>query len=164
MLPLSLVQMIMTSSAILGILAGVLSALSYPPYIKAILKGTVRPERASWLIWAVLTTMGFFTQLAVGATHSLWLPGIQGLGVIIVFLLSIRYGFGGLMKRDIITLIAAAITLLIWYSTNNVSIAVYLVVLIDAFGAWLTVVKAYEDPESETAITWTLSGMGGLSA
>lgn len=152
----------MNALAIFGILSGIFSAISYPPYIIAIFKGTAKPERASWLIWSVLTAMGFFTQLAVGATHSLWLPGIQGIGVIIVFLLSIRYGFGGLLKRDVVTLIAAAVTLLIWYFTNNAVMAVYLTVLIDAMGAWLTVVKAYEHPKSETLITWALSGIGGF--
>lgn len=152
----------MSSLVIFGILSGIFSAVSYPPYIFAILKGKAKPERASWLIWSVLTAMGFFTQLAVGATHSLWLPGIQGIGVIIVLILSIRYGFGGLLKRDVVTLIAAVITLLIWYFTDNAVVAVYLTVLIDAMGAWLTVVKAYEHPESETLITWALSGTGGF--
>jgi hypothetical protein len=152
----------MPSLAIFGILSGVFSAISYPPYIIAILKGEAKPERASWLIWSVLTAMGFFTQLAVGATHSLWLPGIQGIGVIVVLILSIRYGFGGLLKRDVITLIAAAVTLFIWYVTDNAVLAVYLTVLINAMGAWLTIVKAYEHPESETLITWALSGTGGF--
>ncbi len=55
-------------------------------------------------------------------------------------------------------------TLLIWYFTDNAIIAVYLTVLIDAMGAWLTIAKAYEHPESETMITWALSGTGGLCA
>lgn len=154
----------MTTSLVFGVLAGVLSALCYPPYISAILKGKAKPERASWLIWTVLTAMGFFSQLAVGATHSLWLPGVQGVGVVIVLMLSIKYGYGGLMRRDVMTLIAAGITLLLWYFTKNATIAVYLVVLIDGMGAWLTVAKAYEHPETETMITWALSGTGGVCA
>lgn len=152
----------MSSLAIFGILSGVLSAISYPPYIVSILRGKTKPERASWLIWSVLTAMGFFSQLAVGATHSLWLPGIQGIGVTIVLLLSIRYGFGGLMRRDVVTLTAAAVILLVWYVTDNAVIAVYLTILIDAMGAWLTVIKAYEHPESEIPVTWALSGTGGF--
>lgn len=155
-------QSLMSSLAIFGILSGVFSAISYPPYIVAIFKGKAKPERASWLIWSVLTAMGFFTQLAVGATHSLWLPGIQGIGVIIVLVLSIRYGFGGLLKRDVITLIAAAATLLIWFVTKNALLAVYLTVLMDAMGGWLTVLKSYEHPESEALSTWALSGTGGF--
>ncbi len=152
----------MNALVILGILSGIFSAISYPPYILAIFRGSVRPERASWLIWSVLTAMGFFTQLAVGATNSLWLPGIQGIGVIIIFILSIRYGFGGLLKRDIITLVAVVATLLIWYFAKNATIAVYLTILIDALGAWLTVVKSYQHPDSETLVTWALSGTGGF--
>ncbi len=152
----------MTHLAIFGILAGVFSAISYPPYVIAILKGRAKPERASWLIWSVLTAMGFFSQLAVGATHSLWLPGIQGLGVIVVLLLSIRYGYGGLIKRDVVTLIAVGVTLVVWYFTSNAALAVYLIILIDALGAWLTVAKSYQHPESETLITWALSGTGGF--
>ena len=154
----------MNTLAFFGILSGIFSAISYPPYILSIVRGKTKPERASWLIWSVLTAMGFFSQLAVGATHSLWLPGIQGLGVIIVFILSIRYGFGGLLFRDVVTLIAAVITLIIWYLTESPVIAVYLIVLIDGMGAWLTVLKSYQHPESETLITWALSGTGGLCA
>mgnify|MGYP001601706808 FL=1 len=40
----------------------------------------------------------------------------------------------------------------------------YLTIIIDALGAWLTVAKAYEHPESETMITWALSGIGGFFA
>lgn len=152
----------MSSAAIFGILAGVFSALCYPPYLYAIFKGQAKPERASWLIWTVLTAMGFFSQMAVGATHALWLPGVQGIGVLIVFILSIKYGYGGLMRRDVLTLIAAGITLLIWYFTKDAVIAVYLTVIIDGFGAWLTVIKSYEHPETETLITWLLSGIGGF--
>ncbi|MEK9156808.1 MAG: hypothetical protein AAB448_01575 [Patescibacteria group bacterium] len=84
----------MSPYLIFGILSGVFSAISYPPYIIAILKGKAKPERASWLIWSVLTSMGFFTQLAVGATDSLWLPGVQGLGVFIVFFSRFVTGLG----------------------------------------------------------------------
>lgn len=154
----------MSTLAIFGILSGIFSALAYPPYIAAILRGKVKPERASWFIWSVLTAMGFFSQLAVGATHSLWLPGVQGIGVIIVFLLSIRYGFGGLMRRDVVTLVLAGVILIVWYFTKNAAMATYLTVLIDAMGAWLTVWKAYEHPHTETWITWALSGTGGLCA
>lgn len=154
----------MNTSLVFGILSGLLSALCYPPYIVAILKGKAKPERASWLIWTVLTAMGFFSQLAIGATHSLWLPGVQGVGVIIVLLLSIKYGYGGLMRRDVTTLLAAGVTLLLWYFTKSPTIAVYLVVLIDGMGAWLTVAKAYEHPETETMITWALSGTAGVCA
>lgn len=147
-----------------GLLSGILSAACYIPYIRGIIRHEVKPERASWLIWSVLTVIGFFSNLAIGATHSLWLPGIQGLGVIIVFLLSLRIGYGGLLRRDIVTLSLSALTLVIWYFTNQPLIALYLTVLIDCMGGYLTIVKAYEEPHTETPLTWALSGCAGFFA
>lgn len=148
----------------LGLLSGILSAACYVPYIKGILQRKVKPERASWLIWSVLTAIGFFSNLAIGATNSLWLPGIQGVGVIVVFLLSLWTGYGGLLKRDIIILFASGATLFIWHLTKQPLIAIYLTVLIDAMAGYLTIIKAYEEPDTETPITWTLSGLAGFFA
>lgn len=153
-----------TLSSVFGLLSGILSALCYIPYVRGIVKGKVKPERASWLIWSVLTAIGFFSSLAIGATHSLWLPGVQGIGVIVVFLLSIKYGYGGLLKRDILTLIASALTLIIWYFTQQPVVALYLTTIIDAMGGYLTVIKSYEEPDTETPVTWAMSAIAGLFA
>lgn len=147
-----------------GLLSGVLSAACYVPYIKGILRHEVKPERASWLIWSVLTAIGFFSNLAIGATNSLWLPGIQSVGVIIVFLLSLWTGYGGLLKRDVIILLASGATLIVWYFTKQPLLAVYLTVLIDAMAGYLTIIKSYQEPDTETPITWMLSGLAGFFA
>jgi hypothetical protein len=39
-----------------------------------------------------------------------------------------------------------------------------LAILIDAIGGYLTVIKSYADPASETLITWVLSGTSGIFA
>ena len=88
----------------LGLLSGFLSIIMYIPYLRDIFHHTTKPERASWLIWSVLGGIAFFSQFAKGATNSLWLTGAQTLGVFVVFILSLRYGVGGLVKRDIYAL------------------------------------------------------------
>lgn len=147
---------------ILGVISGVLSVVTYIPYLRDIFRGKTKPERATWLIWSVLSGIAFFAQLAEGATHSLWLVGIQTVGVMVIFLLSIRFGVGGFVRRDIIALIAAAIGLLLWYYTSNAAIALFIAIAVDAIGASLTIIKAYQDPESETMSTWILSGTAGI--
>lgn len=149
---------------VLGLIAGFLSLVMFVPYIRDIFRHTTKPERASWLIWSVLGGIAFFSQLAKGASDSLWLTGVQTLGVFVIFILSIRYGAGGLVKRDIAALIAAGFGLLLWYLTNEAAIALLFVIVIDAIGGWLTVLKSYEDPGSETLSTWVLSGTSGVFA
>lgn len=147
---------------VLGILSGLISVSAYIPYIKDVLAKKTQPERASWLIWAVLTSIAFFSQLAKGASNSLWLPGIETCGLTIVLLLSLRFGTGGLTKKDILALSAAAVGLILWYFTHEPAIALYIIIGIDAIGTVLTVQKAYQDPESETLSTWILVCVAGI--
>lgn len=147
-----------------GYISGVLAILCYAPYIRDILKHTTQPERASWLIWMVLGIIAFFSQLSEGANNSLWVTGVETVGVSIVFLLALRFGVGGLSKRDIFALMCAGIGLLLWYLTSNASTALYIIIVIDAIGVVLTVIKAYNDPSSETFSTWLLAGLAGVFA
>ncbi len=72
-----------------GIFSGVLSTYAYIPYILDTLAKRTNPQRASWLIWSVLGSIAFFSQLFEGASSSLWFAGVQVTGTISVFLLSI---------------------------------------------------------------------------
>lgn len=147
---------------IFGYISAILSILSIVPYIRDILLLKTKPERASWLIWTVLGFIAFFSQLAKGATDSLWLTGGQTLAVLIIFLLSIKFGAGGLEKRDIKALVAAGIGLIIWSITKEAMWALLIVITIDCMGTLLTAIKSYEDPESETFSTWVIWGTSGI--
>ncbi len=150
--------------AIFGWISGLLSALCYLPYLRDIVKGKTKPERASWLIWTVLGGIAFFSQLAKGATDSLWMTSVQSLGVAIIFLLALKYGTGGLGRKDYLALSFAAVGIVLWYVTKEAAIALYIIIAIDAVGALLTIHKAYLDPGSETFSTWFLAGISGLFA
>lgn len=145
-----------------GYLSALFSAACYLPYIRDILRKTTKPERASWFIWTVLGSIAFFSQLAKGATNSLWLTGVETVGVTLIFLLSLPYGVGGLKKRDIIALIVAVFGLVLWLFTKDATYALFLTILVDGAGAILTVIKAYETPGSETLSTWLLAGIAGI--
>ena len=147
---------------IFGYISAVLSLLMVVPYVRDILYGGTRPERASWLIWTVLTSIAFFSQLAKGATDSLWLSAGQTLAVLIVLLLSTKYGVGGLTKWDIRALMAAGVGLVIWYFTNEAAYALFVIIIIDSIGTLLTVVKSYKEPETETISTFVMSGTSGV--
>ena len=147
---------------ILGILSGLLMISTVIPYIKDIFLLKTKPERASWFIWSLLNFIAFFSQLAKGASYSLMLTAGDAVVVLTVFILSIKYGVGGLTKRDIIALIGVVLCLILWYFTGEAALALVLVIIIDLIGAILTIIKSYEDPHSETLITWTLAGVAGF--
>ncbi len=147
---------------IIGIISGILAAASYIPYIFDIVRKKVRPERASWLIWSVLIGIAFSAQFFKGATDSLWFTLFDSVGAVTIFLLSIKYGVGGLTKRDIRGLIAAAFGLLLWYLTKEPIWALVLTIIVDAIAVTLNVMKTLEDPKSETYLMWSIVSFAAI--
>lgn len=147
---------------VFGYITAFLGIASVFPYIRDILRLKTKPQRVTWFIYTVLGSIAFFSQLAKGASNSLWLPGIITINVSIIFLLSLKYGVGGFSKKDYIVLFIAALGLVAWYFTKEAAIALYVVILIDAAGTYLTIEKAYKNPESETMILWIFSSLGGF--
>lgn len=149
---------------IAGYLAGIAILLSFLPYIRDIFKGKTRPERISWLIWAILGMIAFFSQLAKGASFSLIMTAAQALGDLFIFILAIKWGLGGFLKRDILALIGATLGLVLWYLTNDATVALIMVIFVDASGVVLTIIKSYKQPNTETISTWVLTFLAGLLA
>lgn len=147
---------------VFGYLSGLFIALGFIPYIKDILRLKTKPQRATWIIYTILSSIAFFSQLAKGAGSSLWLTSIDTLAIIAIFLLSIKYGVGGFGKKDFFALFIASIGLIAWYYTREAAIALYIVIIIDAAGTYLTLDKTFKDPESETLIAWMLSAIAGI--
>lgn len=145
-----------------GYLSGLAISISFFPYIRDILLRKTKPERVSWLIWTILGGISFSSQLFEGASYSLILPGIQAFGDLLIFLLAIKFGLGGFTRRDIVALIGAGISLILWYITQEAAVALFIVIFIDAIGVVLTILKAYENPETETVSTWALTSLAGF--
>ena len=48
---------------ILGVFASILNILGYIPYIRDIVRGVVKPQRITWGIWTILTTVAAVNQV-----------------------------------------------------------------------------------------------------
>ena len=147
---------------ILGGVSGLLIALSCIPYIRDILLRKTKPQRMTWFIWMVLLTIAFFAQLSEGGTWSLITTGVDWLGVVVIFILSIKNGIGGATKLDKLALVGASIGLILWYLTNEPLYALVITIFIDFIAGMLTILKAYKEPETETFIAYMICGTGGL--
>jgi hypothetical protein len=146
----------------LGIVGGLIALFSCIPYIKHIIDLKVKPHRVSFLIWSFLNVIALFSQLAKGASFSLWLPGLEAFGLFIIFLLSIKYGVGGFSKRDFIAICISIAGLIIWFFTKEAAFALYLVIIVDAVGLYLTLHKVYLHPKSETSSPWIIASFGSF--
>lgn len=142
----------------LGTLSAAIAAIGFLPYVIDTLTGRTRPQRSSWLIWMVLSTVSFFSQAHEGATDSLPFAGVMMSGTLTIFVLSIRRGVGGFAyQQDAWLLLAAAVGLVLWYMTDSAAYALALSISVSLLGGTLTVAKTYRDPYSETLPKWALS-------
>jgi hypothetical protein len=147
---------------LLGLLAGIVGVVGYVPYIRDILRGSTKPERASWLIWLLEYAVLFGAQLSAGAVDSLWLIGLQLLGVIIICALAYRHGVGDFTKQNMCILGCVCATLVLWYFTRSANLTILLLVTVEATGVALTVRKVYREPRSETLVMWASVAAGGV--
>ncbi len=151
-----------TLTSVFGIVAGVVSFGAYIIYILSILKGETRPSRATW--W-ILTIVGGVTGLSYyfsGAVDTIWVPVADVFGILIIAILSIKYGEGGLNKFDATCFLVSMIGLLLWYIFKNPVIALILNLAMDFVGMLPTIKKSYLEPTGESGFSWLLTFLGNL--
>ena len=151
-----------------GLVAGALSCVAFVPYARDTLRGTTRPQRSTWLIWAILASISFATNIAEGASTSLSFIGVQVAWTVLIAILAIWRGKGRwLNPGDVRVLSLAAVGLGLWAMTENAGYALLMSISISAIGALVTVTKSFREPHTETWSTWAASfvaaGFGVLS-
>lgn len=129
----------------------VVSLLSPLIAILSIFKGDYKPQRTTRLIYVVIVCLYVATLFSSGERKGLFVALVQLACCIIIFALSIKYGMGGKNKLDFLVLIAAGLTLIIWYSTSNPVLALYLSILADFIGTSPSIIKSYQKPFTEVA-------------
>jgi len=152
----------MSTHALFGYLTAVTFLIGFVPYVRDILRGKTKPERMTWFVWSVMGIISFSSILANDGGWGLILPGTDTLAVIIVFILSIKRGVGGLLRRDIIALVVSGLGLAAWAATDEPVVALLVNIGIDLAGAYLTVIKTYLSPHSELLFAWLMGTLSGV--
>lgn len=140
---------------IVGLLSMTLSLFAFLPYIYDILQGQTKPHRASWLIWAVVSTSSFLSQAYEGADRSLLFAGMQAAGATTIYLLSLQYGVGRLLDRPgVMRLFLIGIAVALSFLSKSAGFMLAACIFISAIAGLATVKKAFHAPESETLLSW----------
>lgn len=140
----------------LGISSGVIALAAFIPYIRSILRGQTRPNRASWFIWAFAEGLTFASYGAAGADATLYIAAAYMTGTFTVACLALRNGQGGAGVLDMLCLFGAAISLIPWLVYGSAELALYMIIFVDALAIFPTLLKSIQDPESEDKSYWLL--------
>jgi hypothetical protein len=147
--------------AAFGVLAALVGVADTVPYVRDTLRGSTRPHRGSWLVWAVLAVVVVFSQRSDGASWSLLLAGSQSILTGYVFVLSIRRGEGGASRAELALIAFAGIGVMGWVAADAPIVATLCVIGADLAAAAMMVPKTCRDPHSETLSTYVLASIGG---
>lgn len=140
----------------------VLSVAANIPYINDTIKGRVKPERISWLLWTLLGVTYYFSS--VFSDGAKWFTFGELVGPVLILILSIKFGVGGKSRFDKYSLGVAFAAFCLLFVLEGVLISLLLALLIDAIGAALTIRKLLLDPASESRGFWVLAALAAFMA
>ncbi|WP_175721701.1 hypothetical protein [Burkholderia anthina] len=144
------------TASVLGVIGSAVSLLAAIPYVLAIYRRTVRPHLFTWLVWSVVTAIAAAGQFVAGAGPSAWCTAAIAVTCFLTFVASIFRGERGWTRVDWLFLCAALSAIPLWILTDDPTISICLVTLIELAGLGPTVRKTLGDPWSESLAYFAL--------
>nr|WP_175801088.1 hypothetical protein [Burkholderia anthina] len=144
------------AASVLGVIGSAVSLLAAIPYALAIYRRTVRPHLFTWLVWSVVTAIAAAGQFVAGAGPSAWCTAAIAVTCFLTFVASIFRGERSWTRIDWLFLCAALSAIPLWMLTDDPTISICLVTLIELAGLGPTVRKTLRDPWSESLAYFAL--------
>jgi len=145
---------------IIGTLIGAAGSVAY---LVNTVKGKVRPNRVTFLMWSFVPFIAFSAQIQQGVGIEALMTFSTGFLPLTVFIASFanKASEWKLTRFDVICGILSLVGLVLWMITKVGNIAIFFSIVADALAAVPTVVKAWKYPETEIAWPWiaTVSGV-----
>lgn len=142
------------------IVGSVLNLFGAITYIVQVVKGNVKPNRVSWLLWGLAPLIAFSAELSQGVGIQSLMTFTVGFCPLLVFFASFinKKAYWKIGKLDIICGVLSVLALILWYVTKVGNIAIILSIISDGFAAIPTIRKAFMYPETENDIEFLMGG------
>lgn len=137
-----------------AVIAALLAIAGNVPYVTDVLTKRVTPHPYTWFVWSVVSCIIFFGQLARGAGIGALPTAASEVFTILIFLLSLRYGFKKIQTIDTAFLIVALLGIIPWILTEDPTVSVIIAVSIDLVAFMPTLRKAWRYPKTETPLLY----------
>jgi hypothetical protein len=137
------------------ILGAIIASIGSLSYLIDTIKGKVKPNRVSFLLWSLAPLIAFVAELRQGVGLQSLMTFMVGFLPLTIFIASFfnKNAEWRLTRFDLICGVLSLIGLLLWYITSSGNVAIVFSILADALAALPTVVKAFNFPETE--MSWS---------
>ncbi|HMB23196.1 MAG: hypothetical protein ACM33V_06180 [Chloroflexota bacterium] len=144
---------------IVGTLIGAVGALAY---LVDTVKGNVKPNRVSFLLWSIAPFIAFAAQIKQGVGLESLMTFSTGFLPIMTFAASFvnKKAEWKITRFDLLCGFLSIIGLVLWLITKVGNIAIFFSIVADGLAAIPTVVKAYKYPDTELAWPWIATVVG----
>jgi hypothetical protein len=144
---------------IIGTLIGAAGSLAY---LFDTIKGKVKPNRVSFLLWSIAPFIAFAAMIKQGAGIEALMTFSTGFLPLTVFIASFvnKKAEWKLTQFDLICGFLSIVGLILWLITKVGNVAIFFSIVADGLAAVPTIVKAYKYPETEIAWPWIATVFG----
>jgi hypothetical protein len=146
---------------IVGTLIGATGAVAY---LVETIKGSVKPNRVSFLLWSIAPLIAFAAQIKQGVGLESLMTFSTGFLPFMTFAGSFanKKAEWKLTRFDLFCGILSILGLILWLITKVGNIAIAFSILADGLAAIPTIVKSYKYPDTEMAWPWIATSFGVL--
>ena len=143
----------------LTIVAILIAILAYIPYFRDIFKGKTKPHAFTWLVWCVMSTVAFFSQVSDGGGVGTWVLAFSATVNFAIFSLSIYKGETSITNTDWFCLMGAFMGVALFTFNSDPPMSLIIISAVDIIGFVPTVRKSMINPYQETASTFALTSL-----
>ena len=133
-------------------------------YVRDVLRRLTQPNRVSWLMWGIATSLVGISQIRQGVGLACLLSFAIGLGDLGIFGISFVRGNGvwRLGPFDCACGVASCLGLIVWAATDNNTAALVAFIVADACATIPTVAKSWSAPQSESIAPYAATALSSL--
>jgi len=126
------------------------------------LRGEVKPHRISWFFWGAFPLIAFFAQWSESIGSMMWVTLVSGVIPLSVFCASFLNpaAYWQIAPRDYFFGATGVMILVLWYFTQEPTLAIILAISADFAVAIPTIIKTYHYPKTESWVAYGLNTIG----
>lgn len=144
------------------IIGALISTSGAITYLWNTIKGRVRPNRVSFLLWSIAPMIAFAAQVRQGVGLEALMTFSTGFLPLLIFTASFvkRQAEWKLTRFDLICGVLSVLGLALWLITKVGNVAIFFSIVADGLAGLPTLNKAYRHPETEIAWPWMATCVG----
>jgi hypothetical protein len=133
--------------------AAFLTLLATFVYVRAMFKGGAKPNRVSWLMWAIAPFIATASAISNGVGWAALPVFMSGFSPFLIFTASFatKKAQWTLASVDYACGILSGLALILWYVTKDPNVAIAFAIASDGLASIPTLTKAWNHPETEVA-------------